>query len=91
MATPREGSLALLDVHGESLPVHALLTGDRQGRGPPVRRLATPVRSPRTRGTREAFHVKLNKRPAALVATAVAAAMMLSACGGGDDDWFRRR
>jgi oligopeptide transport system substrate-binding protein len=30
--------------------------------------------------------VKLNKRPGALVATAVAAAMVLSACGGGDDD-----
>jgi oligopeptide transport system substrate-binding protein len=29
--------------------------------------------------------VKLNKRPAALIATAVAGAMLLSACGGGDD------
>jgi oligopeptide transport system substrate-binding protein len=29
--------------------------------------------------------VKLNKRPAALVATALAGAMMLSACGGSDD------
>ncbi|WP_409330520.1 peptide ABC transporter substrate-binding protein [Trujillonella humicola] len=30
--------------------------------------------------------MKLNKRPAALVATAVAGAMLLSACGGGGDD-----
>jgi ABC-type transport system substrate-binding protein len=30
--------------------------------------------------------VKLNKRPAALVATALAGAMLLSACGGGSDD-----
>lgn len=30
--------------------------------------------------------MKFNKRPAALVATAIAGAMLLSACGGGDDD-----
>src|SRR4051812_23919023 len=42
-----------------------------------------PVRSPRARGTREASHVKLSKRHAALIATGIAGAMALTACGGG--------
>src|SRR3954454_20731435 len=45
--------------------------------------VARPVRSPRARGTREASHVKLSKRHAALIATGIAGAMALTACGGG--------
>src|SRR3954467_3300455 len=45
--------------------------------------VARPVRSPRARGSREASHVKLSKRHAALIASGIAGAMALTACGGG--------
>src|SRR3954447_6429322 len=45
--------------------------------------VARPVRPPRVRGTREASHVILSKRHAALIATGIAGAMVLTACGGG--------
>ena len=47
--------------------------------------LAEQSETPRSRNER-GLHVKLNKRPGALVATALAGAMLLSACGGGDDN-----
>jgi oligopeptide transport system substrate-binding protein len=41
---------------------------------------------PPHRGTREALHVRLSKRSAALIASGLSGVMLLSACGGGDDD-----
>jgi ABC-type transport system substrate-binding protein len=50
-----------------------------------VQVLAEQSETPRSRNER-GLYVKLKKRPAALVATALAGAMLLSACGGGSDD-----
>src|SRR5215210_390093 len=41
--------------------------------------------SPRRGGSREASHVRLGKRSAALIGAGIAGAMVLSACGGSDE------
>ena len=83
---PPAACLALPSVHvGFPTRTRACPTHDRRDALPRAAFRPTSPR-PRSRGTREAFHVKLNKRNSALVATALAGAMLLSACGGGDSD-----